>query len=81
MMKMEQAICQSCGMPLSDDGSKNEEYCMYCMKEGNFTADCTMEEMIDFCVKPMMEEMPEKSETEIRNMIASYMPLLKRWKK
>ena len=45
------------------------------------TADCTMEEMIDFCVKPMMEEMPEKSETEIRNMIASYMPLLKRWKK
>ena len=85
---MEQAICQSCGMPLSEDvlgsnadGSKNEEYCMYCMKEGNFTADCTMEEMIDFCVKPMMEEKPEKSETEIRNMIASYMPLLKRWKK
>ena len=45
MMKMEQAICQSCGMPLSEDvlgsnadGSKNEEYCMYCMKEGNFTA-------------------------------------------
>ena len=39
MMKMEQAICQSCGMPLSEDVlevmpmvQKNEEYCMYCMK-------------------------------------------------
>ena len=36
-------FCQSCGMPLTDevlgtnaDGSKNEDYCMYCYKDGKF---------------------------------------------
>ena len=36
---MEMKFCQSCGMPLSPevlgtnaDGSKNEEYCIYCYK-------------------------------------------------
>ena len=40
-MKMEQKFCQSCGMPLNEeilgtnaDGSKKEDYCMYCMKDG-----------------------------------------------
>ena len=46
-------FCQSCGMPLTEDvlgtnadGSKNEDYCMYCYKDGKFLQDCTMEEMI-----------------------------------
>ena len=46
---------QSCGMPLdsnevlesSRDNSKNEEFCIFCYKGGNFTANCTMEEMIE----------------------------------
>ena len=53
---MEMKFCQSCGMPLTQeilgtnaDGSKNEDYCMYCYKDGKFTQDCTMEEMIEFC--------------------------------
>ena len=52
---MEQTFCQSCGMPLEEkllgtnaDGSKNEEYCIYCYKDGAFTGDFTMEEMADF---------------------------------
>ena len=51
-------FCQSCGMPLTDeilgtnaDGSKNEDYCMYCYKDGKFLQDCTMDEMIDFCAQ------------------------------
>lgn len=43
-------------MPLSEevlgteaDGSKSEEYCIYCYKDGAFTGDFTMEEMVDFC--------------------------------
>ena len=35
-------FCQSCGMPLTEevlgtnaDGSKNEDYCMYCYKAAN----------------------------------------------
>ena len=50
---MKQKFCQSCGMPLTEevlgtnaDGSKNEDYCMYCYKDGKFLQDCTMEEMI-----------------------------------
>ena len=52
---MEQKFCQSCGMPLTNevlgtnaDGSKNEEYCMYCYKDGKFLQDCTMDEMMYF---------------------------------
>ena len=39
-------FCQSCGMPLTEevlgtnaDGSKNEDYCMYCYKDGKFLQD------------------------------------------
>ena len=53
----EMKFCQSCGMPLSEDvlgtnadGSKNEDYCMYCYKDGKFLQDCTMEEMIEHSV-------------------------------
>jgi general stress protein 26 len=58
---MEQKFCQSCGMPLSPevlgtnaDGRKNEDYCMYCYKNGKFLQDCTMEEMIDATSKEMI---------------------------
>ena len=43
-------ICQSCGMPLSDDflareadGSFNERYCKWCWEDGHFLQDSTME--------------------------------------
>ena len=47
---MEARFCQSCGMPLqkneelgtNHDGSKNEEYCCYCYKDGAFTMNCTI---------------------------------------
>ena len=48
-------FCQSCAMPLTveahfgtnADGTKNEEYCIYCYKDGAFTSEMTMEEMIE----------------------------------
>ena len=33
------------------DGSKNEDYCIYCYKDGKFTNDCTMDEMIECCAQ------------------------------
>ena len=55
---MERKFCQSCGMPLTEevlgtnaDGSKNEEYCMYCYKDGKFLQECTMDEMIKHCAQ------------------------------
>ena len=57
-MEKEMKFCQSCGMPLTEDvlgtnadGSKNEDYCMYCYKDGKFLQDCTMEEMIEHCAQ------------------------------
>ena len=42
-------------MPLNDenrgtnaDGSRSEDYCMYCYKNGAFTQDFTMGQMIEF---------------------------------
>ena len=88
---MEQKFCQSCGMPLAEDiigtnadGSRNEDYCIYCYKDGAFTQDFTMEQMIDFCAQ-FTEQMnsntgldltPEQAKEEMRK----YFPHLKRWK-
>ena len=89
---MEQKFCQSCGMPLTDDvlgtnadGSKNEDYCMYCYKDGQFLQDCTMEEMIEHCAQFVnaVNEGLEKPITkeEYIGMMKSYFPQLKRWRK
>ena len=48
-------ICKVCGMPMvkdkdfgtNADGSKNEDYCVYCYKDGKFTQDLTMGQMIE----------------------------------
>ena len=54
-------------MPMADeglfgtnaDGSKNEDYCIYCFKDGEFTSDMSMEEMMNFCIDKMVEVHPE----------------------
>lgn len=85
-------FCQSCGMPLNDenrgtnaDGSKNDDYCMYCYQNGKFTNDCTMDEMIEFCaqfVDEVNKNMPKPmTKEEYKDMMRQYFPLLKRWKK
>lgn len=89
---MEQKFCQSCGMPLSPDtlgtnadGTPNADYCTYCYKDGHFTQDCTMEQMIDFCsqfVDEVNKSMPKPmSKEEYKQMMRQYFPLLKRWKR
>ena len=83
--------CQSCGMPLTDDvlgtnadGTKNEDYCMYCYKDGKFLQDCTMEEMIEHCAQFVnaVNEGLEKPITkeEYIGMMKSYFSQLKRWR-
>lgn len=91
-MENEMKFCQSCGMPLNDenrgtnaDGSKNEDYCMYCYQNGKFTNDCTMDEMIEFCaqfVDEVNKNMPKPmTKEEYKDMMRQYFPMLKRWKK
>ena len=89
---MEQNFCQSCGMPLTPevlgtntDGSKNEDYCIYCYKDGVFTNDCTMDEMIEFCsqfVDEVNKNMPEPmTKEQYKDMMLQYFPMLKRWRR
>ncbi|MBH1940588.1 zinc ribbon domain-containing protein [Mobilitalea sibirica] len=82
-------LCQSCGMPLGDtdelygtdaDGSKNSDYCVYCFKDGAFTSDMSMDEMIDFCVPHMVSGNEGMSEDTARNTMQKFFPTLKRWK-
>ena len=94
LKKMEKTMkfCQSCGMPLTDevlgtnaDGSKNEEYCMYCYKDGKFTQECTMDEMIEHCAQ-FVGEFNEGSglkltREEAIGQMKMFFPHLKRWRK
>jgi radical SAM superfamily enzyme len=84
--------CESCGMPLDSDevlgtnkdGGKNEEYCVYCYKDGDFTSDCTMDEMIEVSVKHMKEsgmlQAQNKTVEEARAFMYGFFPKLKRWR-
>ena len=85
-------FCQSCGMPLENDeakgtnadGSKSEDYCGYCYKDGAFTQDMTMDEMIELNIQ-YIDQWNESTGTsttpdEAREQLREFMPTLKRWK-
>lgn len=87
---MEQKFCQSCGMPLTDevrgteaDGKKSEDYCIYCYKDGAFTGDFTMEEMIDYCSMFVGEYNKHTGQNltccEYKEVLRGFYPTLKRW--
>lgn len=88
---MDIKYCQSCGMPLDSeavlgterDGGKSAAYCVYCYRDGAFTADCTMDEMIDISLKHMRElfkDDPRFDEQEALADMRRYFPKLKRWR-
>ncbi|MBO4599705.1 MAG: transketolase family protein [Bacteroidales bacterium] len=82
-----QRYCQSCGMPLNnpEDVSDNPDYCKYCHKDGHFTQECTMEQMVDFCVQFVDEFNKNTGQhltaDEYRQQLLQYFPQLKRWQK
>ena len=89
-MEKKMKFCQSCGMPLTEeilgtnaDGSKNEEYCIYCYKDGAFTGDFTMEEMVESCAQFVDEYNKNTGQNltqeELKSMLRQFYPTLKRW--
>ena len=85
---MERKFCQSCGMPLDDpaffgteaDGSESRHYCKYCYQGGAFTADMTMDQMIDVCAPILSREHPGMSEEQAKAQMRGFFPKLLRWK-
>ncbi len=81
--------CQSCGMPIearfqnlgtNADGSANQEYCMFCFKNGAFTQpNQTMEEMIASSISFMSSSM-EFTEKQAHDLSWKVIPELRRWK-
>jgi hypothetical protein len=85
---MNMIFCQSCGMPLSEsgemngtnvDGTKSDDFCMYCFKNGAFNAALTMEEMIDICAPHMVAANENMTEEDAKDMMRTFFPTLKRW--
>lgn len=82
---MEQKVCQSCAMPLTDekeigtnkDGSKSEDYCIYCYKDGEFTHNLTMEETIEHSAN--YADMAGMSREQAIEYARKVYPTLKRW--
>ena len=88
---MEQQFCQSCGMSLTDenrgtnaDGSRSEDYCMYCYKNGAFTQDFTMGQMIEFCLQFLDQWNAQAgcrlTPIQAKEQMLQNFPRLKRWK-
>lgn len=86
---MEKLYCQSCGMPMGDtkdlygteaDGSKSNDYCQYCYTQGAFTVNCSMEEMIETCIAPMVAANDHMSEAEASEGMRVWFQTLKRWR-
>jgi len=88
---MEMKFCQSCGMPLTNeifgtnaDGTPNEDYCIYCYKDGKFVQDMTMGQMIDHCAQFTDEINKQSGQTltqeQAKDMMRQFFPHLKRWK-
>ena len=83
---MEQNICQSCGMPITDskqfgtnsDESINYDYCIYCYKDGKFIDDVNMEEYIEMCSK--YGEQAGMTNEQMKEYWTKLVPTLKRWK-
>ena len=86
--------CQSCGMPLrfdieeylgtNADHSRSDKYCYYCLKDGKYTVDIPLNEMVDIWVKytGKYNEYSETSYTpgELRTLLNKRLPTLKRWR-
>ena len=82
---MEPKICQSCSMPLlkeeeygiNKDGSVNEDYCIYCYKNGRFIDDVSLNEYIEMNVP--YHDQAGMTEEEMRHHCETILPTLKRW--
>ncbi|MDR0660251.1 MAG: zinc ribbon domain-containing protein [Prevotellaceae bacterium] len=90
---MNEYICQSCGMPMKAAGefgtnadlTQNTEYCVHCFRNGAFTRDVTMEEMMETNLKYIDEWNRSTGNNmtadEARPILREFLSTLKRWKK
>lgn len=80
-------VCQSCSTPINKDeiigtnadGSKNNDYCVYCFKDGKFTDNIsTLEEYTEYSLQ--FAEQAGMTKDEMKEHCKKVLPTLKRWK-
>ena len=87
---MEQLICQSCGIPLTEEnrgtdanGNHCETYCSFCFQKGKFTQNFTMTQMIEFCLQYLdqINSLTGRNltPTQAKERTLRLFPHLKRW--
>ncbi len=80
-------ICQSCAFPMTEpahygneaDGSLANDYCRHCYKNGAFTSNETMEQMVETCIPFSINEGVYHDADTARAAMMEYFPTLKRW--
>lgn len=85
-------VCQSCAMHMrtfADFGTETNDglspdYCLYCYKDGNFTSNPSMDEMIEVNLNYLehwnAEQGTNYTEDEARTVLKEHLATLKRWK-
>lgn len=77
-------VCQCCGMSLSEssmsrepDGTRNEDYCRWCYRDGKFLYN-DLDELTDFLVEQLSDKNwpPE----QVREYLQTELPRLEHWK-
>ena len=63
----------------NEDGSKNQEYCVYCFKDGKFMLDLNLKEFTEKMIEISQKELA-LDEQKAREMAEKTLPTLKRWK-
>lgn len=82
---MKTKICQSCSMPLAKEedygttkgGGRSADYCVHCLKDGDFTQDITLEQAIAQCAE--YADMADATKEEALDYAQKVFPTLKRW--
>jgi len=65
------------------DGGRSNDYCVYCFKDGSFTADLTLDEMIRHNVQ-FLDLYNQSAEVKVTKdeaiaQLEQFLPSLKRW--
>jgi len=84
-------VCQSCAMPMAKpedfgteaNGTLSKDYCIYCYKDGKFTApDMTIDQMVEFLAPKWGEwtGKPDMTIEDAKKEVNQTLAGLKRWK-
>jgi transcriptional regulator with XRE-family HTH domain len=88
LLELPEFSCQSCGMPITEpseqgteaDGTLSDEFCVHCYKDGAFTFETDLDNMIENCAPFLMKQF-DMTHDEAVSLMGALLPNLKRWKR